>query len=475
MKNTTNYTERILILLCVILFYTNLQAAISQTIIEKIESGTATVSDFTAEKIFINENQKIKIFFSSEYFDDKGIVQYRIFLNEKIVADSISTNFFELTPLQKGIYKIKVQAFIGNEYEAVPAEVTLSVGIPVGDQQKQDEAMIKFSDLEIALACLSLVFAILLVFLLLKLRSKNSVKREQNPVTNEAEELKSSLANLKLEIDKKNSELKHHKKIINELNKTIEKLEDANVNLIEQKEALTAKKVQLEDLQKQKDEILAIKFHDIKNPANAIHGLVELLESYDLTATEQQEIMESIVASSENIVELVQSISETFAKENFDDEYIFEMSSLQDIVDTVITINSAYAKKKKIRLINNSSKSLPKFKFDPVKIKEAIDNLVNNAIKYSPAETDVSVRTYMTEKNFYIEVTDNGSGIPEKELPLIFEKGVKLSPKPTGNEKSSGLGMWIVKKIIQAHKGRIDAKSKLGVGTTFTIELPIIN
>ena len=474
MQNLNINIKRISIVLYFLFVSTNIWGTISQTIIERIDIGNNSITNFSEGNISLAENQKLKIFFNSENFEDKGIVLYRIFLNDKNIADSLSTNTFEINPLLKGIYKLKVQAFIGNEYEAVPAEVILYVDVPF-ETEKQIAAENNYSIIEIVFASLSLILLLFVVVLLVKLKSKNSIQQTNTPITNEIDELKSALANFKLEIGRKNNEIKHYKKIINELNKTIEKLEDANVSLIEQKESLTAKKVQLEDLQKQKDEILAIKFHDIKNPANAIHGLVELLESYDLTATEQQEIMESIVASSENIVELVQSISETFAKENFDDEYIFEMSSLQDIVDTVITINSAYAKKKKIRLINNSSKSLPKFKLDPLKLKEAIDNLVNNSIKYSPAETDVSIRTFMTEKNFYIEISDNGVGISEKELPLIFEKGAKLSPKPTGNEKSSGLGMWIVKKIVQSHRGKIEAKSKIGIGSSFTIELPIIN
>ncbi|GAB4135638.1 MAG: hypothetical protein Fur0015_08420 [Ignavibacteriales bacterium] len=464
--------KKILVAFLLIVLYSNLQCAISQTIIDKIVNGNQTLTEFTEAKVLLSGNFKTKIFFSSENFEEKGTVRYRILLNEKIIADSLSQNFYELQKLNSGEYHLKVQAFIGNEYEAVPAELTLVFGQFNSAEKNTKPINQLVSPLVIVLSVLIIIFLVVIIILSAKLRQKGNDLPKLSDDEDELRQLNELVASLKLEIEKKNHELKHHKKIISELNKTIEKLEDANVNLIEQKESLQAKKIQLEELQKQKNEILAIKFHDIKNPANAIHGLVELLESYDLTATEQQEIMESIVASSANIVELVQSISETFARENFDDEYIFEMSSLQDIVDTVITINSAYAKKKRIRLINNSSKSLPKFKFDPLKIKEVIDNLVNNAIKYSNPDTDVIIQTFMTDNNFYIEVTDNGVGLSEKELPLIFEKGVKLSPKPTGNEKSSGLGMWIVKKIIQAHKGRIEAKSKLGVGTTFTIELP---
>lgn len=464
-----NNIQAIVYLIIYFLFFANLYAAINQTVLIKIESGNSVYTDFSNGKITVSSGDKVKFYFTYDNFEVKGNIQYKIFLNDQIIADSIVNNIYESPQLANGIYKYKIQAFSGIEYEAIPVEITIEASKKYLPQLSKENDIL--SSTIIIFVILILVLIIVVLFLSIKLKRNKNINIPLADI--ETEDLKKKVINYKLALDKKTSEVKHLHKVINELNKNIKKLEEANVSLIEQKETLTTKKIQLEELQKKKDELLAIKFHDIKNPANAIHGLVELLESYDLTATEQQEIMESLVASSEAIVELVQNISETFAKENFDDEYVFENSFIQDVVDSVITINSAYAKKKGIRLINNSSKSLPKFKFDPLKMKEAIDNLVNNSIKYSPVNTDVSIRTYMTEKKIYIEVSDNGVGISEAELPLIFEKGVKLSPKPTGNEKTSGLGMWIVKKIIDVHKGRIDVKSKVSVGTTFTIELPI--
>lgn len=451
-----------------LILISNLWASINQTILIKVEAGKSVYTDFHEQKITIAANQKVKFYFTADNFDAKGLIQYKIFQDEKIIADSLTSNFFESDYLVRGKYRFKIQAFSGIEYEAIPFEITIEASDSLVDSDDKSDFI--FSKVNLIIAAFALFMFVAVIYLSIKLRG--SKKTIDTVSTNETDELKRKLSEYKINLDKKTKEIKHLQKVISGLNKTIEKLEEANVNLIEQKETLHSKKIQLEELQKKKDELLAIKFHDIKNPANAIHGLVELLESYDLTASEQQEIMESLVASSEAIVELVQNISETFAKESFEEEYVFEEALIQDIIASVITINSAYAKKKGIRLINNSSKSLPKFKFDQLKIKEAIDNLINNAIKYSPMNTDVSIRTFMTEKNIYIEVSDNGVGISEKELPLIFEKGIKLSPKPTGNEKSSGLGMWIVKKIIDAHKGKIEAKSKIGLGSTFTIELP---
>jgi signal transduction histidine kinase len=142
------------------------------------------------------------------------------------------------------------------------------------------------------------------------------------------------------------------------------------------------------------------------------------------------------------------------------------------VIDTVFTINNAYANKKEIRLINRSSATLPNFYFDPNKMKEVVDNLINNAIKYGPKNTEVILEAFFTNSKVTIEVSDNGVGISDQDLKKIFTKGATLSAKPTGDESSSGLGLWIVKKIVEAHNGKVWVKSKVGKGTTFVVELP---
>ena len=97
---------------------------------------------------------------------------------------------------------------------------------------------------------------------------------------------------------------------------------------------------------------------------------------------------------------------------------------------------------------------------------------INNAIKFSPPQTDVTVRSYMTETHAITEVKDNGVGMNEDDLSRIFSKGARLSSKPTGGEKSSGLGLWIAKKVVEAHGGKIVVESKKGIGSKFTFYLP---
>ena len=112
---------------------------------------------------------------------------------------------------------------------------------------------------------------------------------------------------------------------------------------------------------------------------------------------------------------------------------------------------------------------------DKSKIKEVIENLVSNAIKYSHFEKIIKIITRKTDSTIEIEVIDQGQGFSKEDLSKIYGKYQKLSAKPTNNETSTGLGLYIVNKIITHHNGKITLDSELGKGSKFKIILPIQN
>lgn len=279
------------------------------------------------------------------------------------------------------------------------------------------------------------------------------------------ERLKAENADLR----RKNGRLKDQ---VDEMRMNIAKLEEANSSLNTQKDRLEKSRQNLLELQKRKDELFAIAVHDIKNPAGALKGYVDLLKSYDLNAMEQQELLEFVSNASTRIVEIAQKISLVVAKEENFDSMAMGKSSLKKIIDRVYQENLAYAGKKKIKLVNNSSADIPEIVIDEFKIQEVLENLINNAIKFGPEETIVQIRSYFSEQTVTIEVVDNGVGMLPEDLNKVFKKGMILSAKPTGGESSSGLGLWIVKKIIEEHGGNINVQSKYGAGTKFAFTLP---
>jgi two-component system sensor histidine kinase/response regulator len=327
-------------------------------------------------------------------------------------------------------------------------------------------------EIAIIIVSILLLIAIVQIIMLKKKLSKLSAVGELRIKLKEAEEkiikLKSGYNNIK----EQNDFLKSKNR---ELERKMKELEEANLELLEKKETLQTSKEKLELLHKQKEELFAMAIHDIKNPVSAIKGYLDLLDSYDLTAQEQQEIMSGLMASSDRIVRLAQEIAETVVLKDNVPKLKLQVTSIKDIIDSVYRQNITYAERKNIKLVNKSSHDLPKVEMDPEKIEEAIDNLVNNGIKYGPERTTVQIKTFFNSEKITIEITDDGQGMSPEDMEQIFEKGKLLSTEPTGDETRSGLGLWIVKNIIDEHKGEIKVDSKLGVGTTFTIKLPYTN
>ncbi len=324
---------------------------------------------------------------------------------------------------------------------------------------------------EILSAVLAVIILVLLI-IILKLRKRASfgdkfmlIEKKSARVKELYENLKSGYKNL----EKQNDELKEK---ISSLEQKIKLLEKANIELLARKEQLQASKEKLELLHKQKQEMFAMALHDIKNPIAAIKSYLDLLESYDLNAAEQQEIMEGLMASSEKIVKLAKEITDVIISEDLTQKLNFRTGKLDEIIRSVYLQNLAYAESKKIKLLNKSSNLLPPAKIDFDKIEEAIDNYVNNAIKYSPEGSEVIIKSYFNPDFITVEVTDTGPGIREEDLQRIFDKGVILENKPTGDETRNGIGLWIVKHIIEQHGGKVWVKSKVGVGSSFGFDIP---
>jgi signal transduction histidine kinase len=250
-------------------------------------------------------------------------------------------------------------------------------------------------------------------------------------------------------------------------------LSEENRSLREQVERLRAKQEELEQLQEQKDALFAMVLHDIKNPAMIIRGLVELLRSYDLSAQEQQEIINDIVATSARIVELSQEISRILALEAKVLQLDLQPTDVAELIAAVCRQNKPLADRKSIALLQEVEPDLPLIIADPQRLEEVLDNLVSNGIKYSQPGATVVVRAYARDDKLYIEVEDNGLGMSEEDVRQAFQRGVRLGSKPTGGEPSSGLGLWIVKRLVEAHHGHVRIRSALGKGTTVYVELPL--
>lgn len=284
-------------------------------------------------------------------------------------------------------------------------------------------------------------------------------KTEHQNLLDENTNLKNELAALRGQIalmDSRSAELKVRNR----------ELEDSVAKLSSSKE-------ELENLQTQKDELFAIIIHDIKNPAALIKSLVELLRSYDLTATEQQDVMNDILATTSRIVSLSHEVSRVLALEGGKMRLEIDRYDISEIIEDVFHRNNVRAKEKGIRFETDIKTFLPEAEFDAQKITEVIENLVSNAIKFTKTKGSVLIKASQNDNTVVVEVSDTGPGMSEQDLKEAFKRGSQLSAKPTDGESSTGLGLWIVKKLVEAHNGRVWVRSTIGKGATFAFSLPI--
>ncbi|MDA3781316.1 MAG: HAMP domain-containing sensor histidine kinase [Bacteroidales bacterium] len=445
------------------LFADDIKTEISQIIVNNKLLKNPFASD-----LLIEPTDKITFVLRKEYKYSSSLgLSFLINFNNGEIKKKITDNKISFSNLSEGVYSLIIQAYVDENSEIIPTNVKFIVRKKTARSKIEKPFNLPPKALYILFSVLLLELILILYLLFIK-KDKEFIITEQEEFVNLDQAysvLKQSYADLNTANKNLNFNIKRMERIIGNL-------EDANVELLDQKENLLVKKTQLEELHSQKDELYAVAIHDIKNPASAIKGLIRLLDDFDLTAQEQQEIMEGIVASSESIFKLTEELSSSISQEMNNNVINIENTSLKRVIDTVFTINNAYANKKEIRLVNRSSATLPNFNFDPNKIKEVIDNLINNAIKFGPKNTDVILESFFTDTKVTIEIRDNGVGLSDDDLKNIFTKGGKLSNRPTGNESSSGLGLWIVKKLVEAHEGTVWVKSKVGKGSTFVVEIP---
>lgn len=251
---------------------------------------------------------------------------------------------------------------------------------------------------------------------------------------------------------------------------------DIFVTLFNQKRALERKNQELDALNKLKNKFLGMAAHDIRNPLAIIEFyskslLTELKPILEDDSKIQE--LENIVVSAKFAQNLVNDFLDISKMESDHVELTEEMVSVGHFLDTNLRFNQVFATKKNIKLEGNINVGNLKTAFDKNKINQVLNNLITNAIKFSHEGTSIHLSAAMEDDYLVVSLQDEGQGIPESEIEHIFDPFSKKSVKATAGEKSTGLGLMILKKIMDAHNALITVSSKVGVGTCFTIKLPI--
>jgi len=223
-----------------------------------------------------------------------------------------------------------------------------------------------------------------------------------------------------------------------------------------------------------KDRFLGMCAHDLRNPLSSIRGLAELMSENaigTLTA-EQMEIVHTIHGASQSMLQLVNELLDVATIEAGHLKLAKEPTKIVDIVQRSVHLSSIESAKKNTRIEMVNMTQNPTIEVDRNKIRQVVDNLINNAVKYSPRGSLITVQIHADETYAGFSVRDNGPGIPDNERHKLFKDYGRLSAQPTGGEKSTGLGLAICRKIVEAHRGTIGVENIPGNGCEFVVRLP---
>ena len=228
----------------------------------------------------------------------------------------------------------------------------------------------------------------------------------------------------------------------------------------------------LKELDRIKSEFVTTVSHDLRSPLTAILGYVELIERAGPLSSQQEDFVGRVRISVEQIADLVSDLLDLGRIEaglNTTKERtpmsVLTHYALDGIRNAIIA--------KGLRLETNLQEGLPFVYGDPIRLRQMVGNLIENAMKYTPPGGSVYVEAEAEEDQLILRVRDTGPGIPPQDQPYLFDKFFRASNAPE-NAPGTGLGLSIVKSIVDQHDGRIWVESELGQGATFTIVLPAL-
>lgn len=239
----------------------------------------------------------------------------------------------------------------------------------------------------------------------------------------------------------------------------------------EQKAQIEDINAELVDLNEEKNNLIGIVAHDLKSPLNQISGILDII---NLTAKdqtkEQQEYIAKIDQSSKRLKNMVTKILDVNAIESKSLNLHLELVDIKDLLKETVIRFVERAEKKQITINESFEDNVPPIRSDSSYVTEVFENLLSNSIKYSPLNKSVEIKLHQNGKYVRVEFIDEGEGIKKEDMKKLFGRYHKLSARPTAGEDSTGLGLSIVKKYVEALSGNVWCESEEGKGANFIVE-----
>jgi signal transduction histidine kinase len=263
------------------------------------------------------------------------------------------------------------------------------------------------------------------------------------------------------------------KRVAGHLSATIERGRLAT-ELDEKKRSLERQNRELSRLNEQKNRFLGIATHDLRGPLSLFEMTSSILldagESF--TEPERENFLRSMQRQARHMLKLVDDLLDITAIESGQFRLELMPIALEPFLTETVALHHSMAQPKgtQVRLILNGEEGAARG--DPARLRQVLDNLISNAVKYSPAGSTVEVSARRVPGAWRISVADQGPGIPPEDRPRLFQAFSRLAAQPTGDERSTGLGLAIARRVVEEHGGEIGVESVPGQGATFWFALP---
>jgi K+-sensing histidine kinase KdpD len=230
-----------------------------------------------------------------------------------------------------------------------------------------------------------------------------------------------------------------------------------------------------EELNKLKSDLLAKVSHELRSPLATIKGYSTMLLAYEhrLWHGEKHEYLKAIDDATDRLTHLVSQLLDMSRVETGLIQLYKSPTNISELLEKVAT--EAQLRSPGHKIMKSLGTRLPKVNIDANRIREIMDNLIDNAFKYSVKGTKVVISAQRNSHNLLISVADQGTGIPADKLERVFDRMYRMEQVPSPGTDGLGLGLSICKGLVEAHGGRIWVESKVSEGSTFSFSIPLSN
>jgi two-component system phosphate regulon sensor histidine kinase PhoR len=230
---------------------------------------------------------------------------------------------------------------------------------------------------------------------------------------------------------------------------------------------------QQHELQELKSDVMALVTHELRTPLTAIQGMSEVLAQFEVEAKRRREMHMAINDEAKRLSRMINEYLDIAKLESGACPLRLSPVRISSLVERVLLLLDPLAAQRDIRIVRRFAPRLPALLADADLLAQSLTNLIANAIKYSPVKTEIIVEARALGDALLIEVADQGYGISSEVLPRIFEKFYRVPRVEDADAPGTGLGLALVREIVELHGGRVTVESEPGVGSTFSVRLPL--